>query len=214
MIKIIKRTAVAGLVLAAVFTLSACWNNDGAANASKSFSRQSTIASADLTDREQAMISAMSDHAFVFDFELSKDYEEATVWLEKYEKGQLSNDGGPSMSSKVEGEGMIVFSTSSLASDPETQIFKVSISDDSGTGTGSFDQYHPYIEELGPMTLREYIVNEKTPISENDLVLASMVMVWSDSASTIRHEFYEDVEGNLSMIEDYDIVYLLRARFD
>lgn len=64
------------------------------------------------------------------------------------------------------------------------------------------------------MTLREYIVNEKTPISENDLVLASMVMVWSDSASTIRHEFYEDVEGNLSMIEDYDIVYLLRARFD
>ncbi|GEN50214.1 hypothetical protein APE02nite_08790 [Alkalibacterium pelagium] len=214
MVKIIKHMAVFGLILAAIFILSACWNNDGAANASKSLSRDSTIASAELTDRDQTMIYAMSDHAFVFNFNLTKEYEEATVWLEKYENGQLSHDSGSSMSSKVEGEGMIIFSTSSVSPDSGQEHFKMYLGAESGGGGLSFIQDISMIDEEGPITLRETIVNEKVPISEEDMVLASTVIEWSDSVSSIPPDFYEDVEGNLSMIEEYDIVYLLRARFD
>mgnify|MGYP003449052700 FL=1 len=50
-------------------------------------SNKNTISVAALTDRENAILSSITDRSFVYAFNTAKEYKEVTVWIERYESG-------------------------------------------------------------------------------------------------------------------------------
>lgn len=107
--------------------LAGCSENRGKTN---------TISVSDVSDRERAILHMNTDHAFMFDFNVNGEFNEAMVWVEKYEKGILADDLVSSLSAPVDHNGMIVFSIQRPISEFDKTIVNVSISNDEGSSSG------------------------------------------------------------------------------
>src|SRR5699024_3188990 len=95
-----KRSFVTLVLVLLVFALVAC--ND-------SNSKSNTISAVELTDRENMILSTTSDQSFVFDFKIGSEYKEISVWIEKYEVGELVDDRLSHITTEVEESGSIMF---------------------------------------------------------------------------------------------------------
>lgn len=188
-------------LLSVVFALSACGN---------SHLKSNTIVEAELTDREFAILSTVSNQSFVFDFNIDDEYSEATVWVEKYEFGKLIDDkmGG----TQVMENGSIIFTTNHPDS-TLNQTFNLGVNGKESTATYTFSDIISNNGEEGMHTMWESI-NEEMDITGGELVLASICYAWGDgSMRSLSPDFYKDVESHINEIENYDVVYLLKSQF-
>ncbi|WP_156856027.1 hypothetical protein [Oceanobacillus sp. AG] len=179
-----------------VGTLSAC--DDNASN---------IIAAVDVSDREETILSTLTNQSFLFDFN-NEDYEEVSMWVEKYEQGELVDDQLGYLTSPVDETGLIIFATKIDGVD-EQQTFHIGVGDEDGVSSlTTRDENFEFL----PAVYGD-IPEEKT-LHEGELVLADIA--YSDDEfgiSSISNSFYEDPEANMEELKEYDVVYLFKAEF-
>lgn len=167
-----------------------------------------TIATSELTDREKAILSTTSDKSFVFDFNIDSEYEEIAVWIEKYESGHLVDDGLGHITTQAGENGSIIFTTSK--NDNEKQnIFNIGISTDESTSSIIISD--TALEEMA--SVWNHIPEEKS-LDNGEVVLANIC--YSDDENgmqSLTTDFYDDVDGHMDELAEYDVVYLLKAEF-
>lgn len=195
-----KRTLTILISVLLIFVLSACDDRNS-----------NSISVAELTDREIAILSSSSDKSFVFDFNIDKEYKEGTVWIEKYELGNLVNDKISDLTTQVEGNGSIIFTTPKANYGQKQPIFNIAIS--GKEGVSSISAFDPNSKGLDHMSsVWGHFSGENTFI-EGEVVLASICYSNDGNMSSLTADFYQDVDGHTHELEEYDVVYLLKADF-
>lgn len=192
------------LFIVFLFVLSAC---TGEAN-----SKTNTIAASIPTEREHMILSAHADQSFLFDFKTDEEFKEVSVWIEKYEDGKLVNDQLNEMTTEISERGSIVFSSSKIGEKEIQKVFHIGVSSDKGSG--SVRSYDEEANHLDFMSSLWGSFPEAMTIDQDEIVLANISHSNNDfGMSSLSTEFYNDPEGNMDKLKDYDVVYLLKARF-
>lgn len=202
-----KKIFFIALLALLTFTLIACTNSKLASN---------TIVDAELTDREESILSTTSNQSFVFDFNVGSEYKEATMWVEKYEFGELVDERiGYFTVNEVLEDGSIIFTTSQ-SNDAENQIlFNMGINSSDGTSSSTASTT---TTDIVSNKDSEWIVwgsiSEEMDVTNEEMILASIGYSWDEgSTASFSPEFFADVERRSNALENYQVVYLLMCKF-
>ncbi|MFD1416931.1 hypothetical protein [Oceanobacillus jeddahense] len=170
-----------------------------------------TISVGELTEREDAILSTASDKSFVFDFNVDDEYKEVAIWIEKYEAGNLVNDSLGYMTTEAEQSGSIIFTLSEDVNDVNN-IFNIGVStEESLTSAHVPDEKSNDVEN---MSSEWGSIPEKVALDNGEVVLANIS--YSDNENgmhSLTTDFYEGAAGHMNELEQYDVVYLLKAEF-
>ncbi|MCT4480355.1 hypothetical protein N0U24_24900 [Peribacillus frigoritolerans] len=163
----------------------------------------------ELTAREKAILENSSEHSFLIDFNVDDTYKEMSVWIEKYEFGKLVEPEMGRMTTGIEKNGTIIFTTSKTDDDQKRSMFTVSIQNDVGTDTVT------YPETIDEMDSSVWGSAGKLKINSiNKLALASICYSsGNEGIRSLSTDFYGDMEGHMDELKEYDVVYLLRSAF-
>lgn len=163
----------------------------------------------ELTAREKAILENSCEHSFLIDFSVDDTYKEMSVWVEKYEFGELVEPEMGRMTTGIEKNGTIIFTTSKTDDDQKRSMFNVSIQNDDGTDTFT------YPETIDEMDSSVWGSAGKLKInSTNKLALASICYSSNqEGIHSLSTDFYSDMEGHMDELKEYDVVYLLRSEF-
>lgn len=190
-------------VLSLLFILVACTNTESQAN---------TITVAELTDREDVILSTIAEQSFVFDFNVDSEFEEVSVWVEKYEFGQLVNEHISEITTMVGESGSIIFTTSKTADESNGKIFSIGVGDKAGSS--SITNADNKAANLTHMSGVWGNFSESKTLSEKETVLAGIGYSSSDlGMSTLTADFYDDMEAHMDELEEYDVAYILKVKF-
>lgn len=194
------------LIMLTVLTLSlvAC-NEEGSKNV-----KANTISSANLTEREEALLSGPADQSFVFDFNGGDQYKEVSVWVEKYESGKLIGELNR-MSTEIKNTGMMVFSTAKMNEENNQSRFSISVHSDDATSTAWTPET---MKDDNFSTVSGSNTLDNISIKDKNMVLASIAYSSSEEGPHgLTNDFYEDIDRHMNELKNYDVVYLLRCTF-
>lgn len=185
-----------------VFALNACDNSNST----------NTISVVELTEREDAILSTTSDKSFVFDFNIDNAHKEVSVWTEKYESGELVDDKLSHITTEVEESGSIIFATSKTNEKEIQSTFNIGIESNGGTySISNFDTNSKVLDNMS--SVWGNFQGEETS-NQGEIVLANICYSEDENTmSSLSTDFYEDPEGHMDELEEYDVVYLLKAEF-
>ena len=190
-----------------IFTLIACTRE----NPTNNTSTNNMLTVAELTEREMAIISMISNEYAVFDFKQDSKYKTVSVWIEKYESGKLNSNPIGSITSGIEEKGSIMFAMSNSVEDDEQQIIHMGISDRIGSSVSSSEVDSSDLDQMS--SVWGYTDEEMIP-EEGEMVLASVCYSNDKNGiSTLDSDFYRDPEGHIGELEIYEVVYLLKVKF-
>ncbi|MEC2078490.1 hypothetical protein [Metabacillus fastidiosus] len=197
-----RRVLFFGVLILLVLSLAACDDNN-------SDLEMNTVTNAKLTEREEIILSSTANQSFVFDFNVEDNYKEVTVWVEKYESGNLVGEV-TRISTEINKMGMLIFSTSHTAEESDQTLFTVSINSDGTTGTGSSSE--TIIKN------NSGIVSGSNPLGsisiKDKMVLADICYSSSkEEVHTLSTDFYTDMDNHIDELKKYDVAYLLRSEF-
>jgi hypothetical protein len=163
----------------------------------------------ELTAREKGILENSSEHSFLIDFSVDDTYKEMSVWVEKYEFGKLVEPEMGRMTTGIEKNGTIIFTTSKTDDDQKRSMFNVSIQNDDGADTVT------YPETIDAMDSSVWGSAGKLKITNtNKLALASICYSsGNEGIRSLSTDFYGDMEGHMDELKEYDVVYLLRSEF-
>ncbi|MFD1609074.1 hypothetical protein [Oceanobacillus luteolus] len=189
----------------ALFLLFLCACNN-------SNSTENKISVAELTDRENAILTTTSDKSFVFDFELEDEHTEVSVWIEKYEAGELVDDQLMELTSHVSKDGSIIFSNPKDSTREEYLPFYIGIgSEGSVASISSYDNHAQDLEEMASVWGS---FPENLTFDQEEMLLAGICYSDNESGlSSLTTDFYQNPEGNINDLKDYNVIYLLKAKF-
>lgn len=184
-----------------VFNFSACDNK-----------KTNTISVGVLTERETAILSTTSDKSFVFDFNIDSEYKKASVWIEKYELGELVNDKLSYMVTQVEGNGSIIFVMSKMIKNQKQRMFNIGISSkDSLSSISGYDQISDDLENKS--SVWGSFPGENISL-DGQVILASICYSNDRTGiSSLSNGFYSNADGQMNELKNYDVVYLLKVEF-
>lgn len=163
----------------------------------------------ELTAREKAILESSSEHSFLIDFKVDDTYKEMSVWVEKYEFGKLVEDEKGRMTTGVEKNGTIIFTTSKTDDDQDQSMFNTSIQNDDGLVSAT------YPESIDRKDSSVWGSPDKINInSTTKLALASICYSsGNEGIRSLSTDFYGDMDGHMDELKEYDVVYLLRSEF-
>ncbi|CAH0229037.1 hypothetical protein SRABI96_02628 [Peribacillus sp. Bi96] len=163
----------------------------------------------ELTAREKAILENTAEHSFLIDFNVDDTYKEMSVWVEKYEFGKLVEDEKGRMTTGIEKNGTIIFTTSKTDEEQDQSMFNISIQNDDGTTTAT------YPEKIEKMAASVSGSTGKIDIhTTNKPVLASICYSSGDEGiHSLSTDFYNDMDRHIDELREYDVVYLLRSEF-
>lgn len=175
-----------------------------------------TISLADLTEREDSILSMTTDQAFVFDFNVDDTYEEVLVMVERYEKGILVEDKIMEGGGAIKESGSIVFSTAPNLDNDNESTFTIGINSESD-GESNKSSYSTSVTEnknlKNAMSTTGSIEEKNTPI-KGEMILASICYTSDENGMTsLSSAFYENPKSNLHELKEFDVVYLLKSEF-
>lgn len=198
-----KKHIVTIFIMMMTILVSACTNSD--------IKSPNSISTSTFTDREQVLVAATSDKAFVFDFNIDDTYKEVSVWVDKYEFGKKVETPIPHISVDVKDKGMIIFTTLGTNNENES-IFNVTINSDDAMSTSNNAETisNKGLENMA--SLWESNPLEKNTITD-EMVLASILYSEGKGISSLSSDFYNDLNNHIQELKSIDIVYLLRAEF-
>jgi hypothetical protein len=186
------------------FSLVAC-NGGGSKNV-----KANTISSANLTEREEALLSGPADQSFVFDFNADNKYKEVAIWVEKYESGKLVGKLN-GMSTEIKNTGTMVFSAAKVNEENNQARFSISVHSDDATNTSWSPET---IKENNFSTVSGSNPLDNISIKDKNIILASIGYPSSEEGTrTLSTGFYEDIDSHMNELKNYDVVYLLRCTF-
>lgn len=168
----------------------------------------------ELTDRENQLIENTADFSYIFDYTADQNYTEASLWVEKYEKGVKTDEPISQLSTPLPGEstnGSVILTVKKTIDDK--LLFDASISDLNGFAGIHNEEALPKGESLA--TLWDSNPQEGLPLSE-DMLLGSLIFTESKEGvpvSSLSSDFYEQKVDFSKNLQKYDVVYLVRASF-
>lgn len=190
------------IIILMLVVLSAC-NSDPNSN---------TISVSELTDRENTILSTTSEKSFVFDFETDGDYQEVSVWIEKYEAGELIDGQLNEVRTQIDESGSIVISNPKISNTEKKHTFSIGIG--SNGSTGSLSSYDTNSINQDGIASVWGSFPEELPLNEDEIVLAYIGYSTDESSmSTLTTDFYEDSQDNINELKKYDVTYLFKAEF-
>ncbi|WP_100010512.1 hypothetical protein [Lentibacillus sediminis] len=155
---------------------------------------------------ESAILATASEQSFVIDFHKGSEYKNVSVWIEKYEDGELADDEIGRLSLMAEETGSIIFTLPKENEEEKNRTFNIGIT--SGGSTASSTGLDNNLDEKS--SLRASFQVGETSLEEGEAVLAGIVYSDDENGTTsISANFYED-PGEM---EKYDVVYLFKAAF-
>lgn len=170
---------------------------------------ENSLSVPELTAREKAILENSSEHSFLIDFNVDETYKEMSVWVEKYEFGKLVEPEMGRMTTGIEKNGTIIFTTSKTDDDQKRSMFNVSIQNDDGTDTVTYPET---IDEMDSSVWGS--AGNLKITSTNKLALASICYSsGNEGIRSLSTDFYGDMEGHIDELNEYDVVYLLRSEF-
>src|SRR5699024_333373 len=96
------------LLVLVVLVLTACSSETG----------ENKVQPAKLTDKEEVLLTTLTNTSFMFDYDVTSDVSEVRVWAEKYEAGKLVDEHVVDlMTEATEKTGSIVIATIAHSSD-------------------------------------------------------------------------------------------------
>ncbi|MFS0880779.1 hypothetical protein [Metabacillus niabensis] len=200
-----KRIFVLLLAIPITITLVSC--------SQKETKAENTISVANLTNREEAILSITSDNSSVFEFQLdNRKYKQLSLWVEKYELGKLVNEEINFMTTEVEGKGTIIFTASQP--DDEQNQFEFHIGVESNRSTSSANAVDSLANASPDGVSYSWETNPSISI-KNEMVFSSICISkpGAEGMSSLSTEFYQDVDRHIDKLKEYDTVYLLRGEF-
>ena len=168
------------------------------------------ISQKDLTDREESILTILTEEAEIFEFKQST-YKEAKLFVEKYEFGKLVDDSLGSISTDIDENGYIIFARAKSASN--MQNFHIGIEDDNGSGSSVFiDELVKTDDYSGVMFGR---MPDEKAIAE-EMVLAALLYSDADSGegvSSLTTTFFENPDEYMNELNDFAVTYLVKVSF-
>jgi hypothetical protein len=163
----------------------------------------------ELTAREKAILGNSSEHSFLIDFSVDDTYKKMSVWVEKYEFGKLVEPEMGRMTTGIEKNGTIIFTTSKTDVDQKRSMFNVSIQNDDGTDTVTYPETTDEMDSSVWGSAGKLKIN-----NTNKLALASICYSrGNEGIRSLSTDFYGDMKGHMDELKEYDVVYLLRSEF-
>lgn len=195
------------IIIMMIFSLTACGNQN---NISKN-----TITATKLTEKENMLVSSISNANFVFDFNVDDTYNKASLVLERYEFGKKVEGKTRRISRNIKNnDGTIIFTTntSSPGKNENQVVFNISINSDSGSGTLTSSE--EILKKGEVLSGSEWGKNEMKNIPISDKIALASIC-YSDGKNMISQsaDFYNDFENHLNEIEKYNVAYILRCEF-
>jgi len=170
--------------------------------------KTNTVMQANLTDREAAILSVTSNGHFIYDFKVDNSYKKLSVWLEKYEAGQLVEEVNR-ISSEISKEGTIIFANSNASESIDPTLLSITIHSDQSSATGWTSEV--FNEEELSTIWESYPLEDGISI-DDELILASISYSSSETGMrTLSEEFYKN--GKIDELANYDVVYVLKCLF-
>ncbi|YCI76572.1 hypothetical protein M1D47_23870 [Bacillus sp. R1-10] len=170
---------------------------------------ENSLSVPELTAREKAILENSSEHSFLIDFNVDDTYKEMSVWVEKYEFGKLVEPEMGRMTTGIEKNGTIIFTTSKTDDEQNLSMFNITIQNGDGMATATSP------EKIEKKDASVFGSPDKIVIKKDHTpVLASIC--YSSNQEGIRSlstDFYGDMEGHMDELKEYDVVYLLRSEF-
>ncbi|MCC5893963.1 MAG: hypothetical protein JJU16_00745 [Alkalibacterium sp.] len=224
-----------GFTLAAFLLLSACTTEtvledpqtdetvSVEANGEEDTPQINTIVPSQLTNREEAILFTTSSQSLVFDFNVEPEFTEANVWIEKYEYGEPSEYTIGHTSMDIVNNGYIVFSSTENYSVSNEILIRLGLSSGYSSAHHSTSDTLPGSESadeesdndgISMGTIWEAASSDEMDLSNGEVVLGSLIHTnMEEGVSGLTQAFYADVEGHIEEIEDYGLVYLIKAEF-
>ncbi|MFJ7511553.1 hypothetical protein ACIQW7_19150 [Peribacillus simplex] len=163
----------------------------------------------ELTAREKAILENTAEHSFLIDFNVDDTYKEMSVWVEKYEFGKLVEDEKGRMTTGVEKNGTILFTTSKTDEEQDQSMFNISIQNDGGMTTATYPETIDEKDSMVSGSAGQLNIN-----STKKLALASICYSsGNEGIRSLSTDFYSDMDGHMEELKEYDVVYLLRSEF-
>lgn len=193
------------LISLLVLSLSAC--NNGNSN-----SKSNVISAVDLNEREDVILSTISEESFVFDFNIDTEYKEVGVWLEKYESGELVDDKLGYMTTQTDKNGTIILATSKSNDNEKKHAFNIGIGDKNGTSSTNFSDKDS--NDICDMQSVSGEILKEVKLTGKEIMLAYIAYSNDEnSISSLSTDFYEDPEAHVGELAEYDVAYLLKVEF-
>lgn len=187
------------LLILLIVILAACDN-------SNSQTDTNTVSAADLSQKESAILATTSEQSFVFDFNKGSEYEKVSIWIEKYEEGELVDEKIGQLLLEAEEAGSIIFTSPKKNDEEKKRTFNIGIS--SGGSTGSATGLDNGLDKMS--SIWGSFQEDEISLEEGEAVLAGLVYSDDENGTvSLSANFYEDA----SEMKKYDVVYLFKAEF-
>lgn len=172
------------------------------------------LAEAELSEREQLLLSTAADWSFAFDYTADDSFTAATIQIEKYENGKKTDTPVSDLTVPLQNEsaeGTVIAAVSLL--DDQLLFFTNMSTSDSGIRNMSRDE----LASLSNMAvLTSTNTAESLPLS-GDMLLGAVLFTATEAGtpvSSLSIDFYEQQDGYLKELEEYDIAYIIHASFE
>ena len=205
-----KKLLIVLISMAFLVSLTACSSSKSSTNESVNF-----VSETQLTDREKMFLSIGNNQYFALDFSVDDKYKWVEVWIDKYELGKKAlYSGNLSVGLSESKEGMI------LATLREQENMKhnwtIAIKNGGAIATGNFNQEYETDEKYS--FAKTWGTNHTKNIMKDDSVITLASICYKEQKnsaimSSPTDEFYRNPDENIKEILDYNLVYLLRAKF-
>ncbi|WP_285769021.1 hypothetical protein [Peribacillus sp. SI8-4] len=170
---------------------------------------RNTLSVPKLTAREQAILANTSENAMLIDFNVDDTYKELSVWVEKYEAGNLVEAEKGGMTAEIEKNGTIIFTTSKTDDQQDLSMFNITIQNEGGTSTAT------YPEKIEMKAARVSGSIDKIDLKNTSKPVLASICYSSNQGGTssLSTDFYHDMDNHIDELKAYDVVYLLRSEF-
>lgn len=198
-----KRTLKIVVLIISVVFLVSCSN---LANLKSNY-----ISRADLTKREEIILTTVTDQSFEFDF-ANAAFKEVEVWAEKYEAGELVDASLGRMGTEVRTNGFIIIANKSSNNEDEALTFNIGIGDENAISSYSFFDENSL--NLTDMMSVASGLTEDQALDQGEIVLAAIS--YSDDefgVQSLSTSFFQDPPNHMEKLEHYNVTYLFKIKF-
>ena len=192
-----RPTRLTALTLFAILilTLTAC-----------SGKKMNTIQVADLSEREEAILSTFANDQMIFDFRLRDEFKGLSIWVEKYESGQKTEERFIDFTAQVEQEGTIIFGISSVEGNRVVHVAGQSEERTSSVTVPELDT-----NDLEKMARMSGPFTGDSDWDGKERVLGDICYSAGPRMQGLSTDFYDDPASHVDELKQYEVAYLLKA---
>lgn len=194
-------------LLAVALMLTACVNSDDI--------HLNSIGQADLSERDDMLLSLGGSRYFAFDFRADETYGYIKTWIERYENGKKTKTFGR-MTTRLEPGKAGMFVVLMNEKDFARNDWTMAISSGRSLSNDESTQDNP-IMEAGNCGSAPFINQRDSKIEGEEVALAGIfydsMQDGTGAVNSISQEYLNDPESHQNELENLDLVFIVKSEF-